>query len=181
MKMIRATGADNFGSGPLDTSGVLRWEVMARLLLERGLCHGAEIGVADGVFTQRLLEAVPGSTIIAVDPWRAVDHWQDWDVEWQHAQVVAISESHPGRVIIARTESTRAAATIEDGSLDWVFIDADHRYSAVAADIAAWTPKVREGGIVAGHDIKRQGVIKAVDESGPFAVAEDQVWWRVAS
>lgn len=175
---LRATGADNFGSGPLDNSGVMRWEVVARLLLERGLTAGAEIGVADGVFTASILSLVPGSTVVAVDPWSGVDNWEAWDTEWQFAQVAALSAANPGRVVIVRAQSVKAAQWIEDGSLDWVFIDADHRYNSVAADIAAWTPKVRRGGIIAGHDIAREGVTKAVAESGPYAVAEDQVWWR---
>jgi len=53
--------------------------------------------------------------------------------------------------------------------LDFVYIDADHSYKSVKEDINAWAPKVREGGIVAGHDyyLTRAGnigVIAAVNE-----------------
>ena len=50
--------------------------------------------------------------------------------------------------------SVEVARTISNGSLDWVFIDADHRYEAVKADLEAWFPKVRKGGIMSGHDYK---------------------------
>jgi hypothetical protein len=51
-----------------------------------------------------------------------------------------------------------------------VFIDADHTYEAVKADIAAWLPKVKPDGILAGHDYKHFpsmnfGVIQAVTEA----------------
>jgi predicted O-methyltransferase YrrM len=48
--------------------------------------------------------------------------------------------------------STEASRLFPDGSVDLVFIDGNHGYSAVKEDIAAWLPKVRSGGILCGHD-----------------------------
>jgi len=66
-----------------------------------------------------------------------------------------------------RLPSVEAAEQFEDGSLDVVFIDAEHTYEAVKADIAAWRPKVKKGGYLAGHDYNRHwiGVVNAVNES----------------
>ena len=50
--------------------------------------------------------------------------------------------------------SLEAATLIEDKSLDICFIDADHRYDAVKADILAYAPKVKDGGILCGHDFE---------------------------
>lgn len=49
-------------------------------------------------------------------------------------------------------DSISAAATYADDSIDFVFIDGDHRYECVKADIEAWTRKVKSGGVIAGHD-----------------------------
>jgi predicted O-methyltransferase YrrM len=49
-------------------------------------------------------------------------------------------------------------------SFDFVFIDADHRYEAVDADIHAYRSLVRPGGILAGHDYHWEGVARAVAE-----------------
>ena len=58
-----------------------------------------------------------------------------------------------------------------------VFIDADHRYEAVKADIAAWLPLVRAGGVLAGHDIQDEGVRRAVTEAfGEDWVQDGNVW-----
>lgn len=51
-----------------------------------------------------------------------------------------------------RKRSVEAAADYEDASLDFVFIDADHSAEAVEADVRAWLPKVKPGGVLAGHD-----------------------------
>lgn len=65
--------------------------------------------------------------------------------------------------------------------ISFLFIDADHRYEAVLADIKAWSPLVAPGGIIAGHDFGMfEGVNRAVIETGPFERAGDFVWWRKA-
>jgi len=49
-------------------------------------------------------------------------------------------------------ESATATTIFSDGIADLVFIDADHRYKSVKQDIELWWPKVKEGGILCGHD-----------------------------
>ncbi len=69
-----------------------------------------------------------------------------------------------------RETSLRAAGHFEEASLNFVFIDADHSYESVNADIEAWLPKVKPGGILAGHDYGVPlwpGVKQAVDERFP--------------
>ena len=44
------------------------------------------------------------------------------------------------------------APSVDDGSLDFVYIDGAHDLDSVRADIAAWAPKVRPGGFIGGHD-----------------------------
>jgi cephalosporin hydroxylase len=59
-----------------------------------------------------------------------------------------------------RMPSVAAATLFANGSLDFVFIDADHTCEAVRADIAAWRPKVKAGGILAGHDWNTYGSVQ---------------------
>ncbi len=75
--------------------------------------------------------------------------------------------------------SLQAAATYADGSLDFVMIDASHEYEDVRADIQAWLPKVRPGGVLAGDDFFYHwpGVIRAVQELLPGFQVVDGVTW----
>ena len=66
------------------------------------------------------------------------------------------------------SDSLAAARTIEakKGAIDFVFIDADHSYEACKADILAWAPFVKRGGILAFHDFgsRADGVTRAIFE-----------------
>tara|TARA_R100000152_G_C6733417_1_gene157824 strand:+ start:246 stop:1004 length:759 start_codon:yes stop_codon:yes gene_type:complete len=64
-----------------------------------------------------------------------------------------------------RLPSKEASMLYDEESLDFVFIDAAHDMRNVLADVASWTPKVKKGGIIAGHDYGGGwiGVTDAVD------------------
>jgi len=66
--------------------------------------------------------------------------------------------------------------------LDFVYIDGNHRYEYVKKDIALYYPKIKVGGVIGGHDFKRDepGVIKAVMEffGGNFS-QEKWDWWAI--
>ena len=69
-----------------------------------------------------------------------------------------------GMITIHEGDSAESAADFEDGTLDFVFIDAAHNYDSVIKDVAAWWPKLKPTGIFAGHDYPWHEVKKAVDE-----------------
>lgn len=62
------------------------------------------------------------------------------------------------------SDSVKASFLFQDGAVDFVFIDADHSYESVTQDIIHWKPKVKSGGILAGHDYYDEQVKRAVDE-----------------
>lgn len=64
-----------------------------------------------------------------------------------------------------RMASTEASKLYEDNSLNFVFIDACHTYECVKEDIIHWLPKVKNGGMLSGHDFNSPDVQKAVVES----------------
>ena len=63
--------------------------------------------------------------------------------------------------------STRAARRFAPGSIDFAFIDAGHDYQSVLSDLAAWWPRVKPGGVLAGQDYADPGwpeVMRAVHD-----------------
>lgn len=78
-----------------------------------------------------------------------------------------------------RKPSVEAAKDFPDGSLDFVFIDADHSFNAVVADIRAWRPKVHYHRCMAGHDINREEVRRAVEQEFPGQWRTWELCWIV--
>ena len=50
------------------------------------------------------------------------------------------------------TTLTVTARAFADGALEFVYVDATHLYADAARDLAAWWPKLRVGGVMAGDD-----------------------------
>lgn len=133
-------------------------EELPRLLQEIGATVGAEIGVQKGEFSEHLLANWDGF-LYMIDAWEYQETGYVDPANVNHREhgtnleeTLNRSARFPDRHEIIQEYSVEAAALFDDGSLDFVYIDANHAYEAVLADLAAWYPKVRSGGIVAGDD-----------------------------
>lgn len=137
---------------------------------------GAEIGVAGGQHIKALMENTKIEKIYGIDPyitdsWDMHDHFsvdnEYGSFDGLYGEVCKMLSQFGERVKMVRKKSTEAAPDFEDGSLDFVFIDAFHDYENCFNDISFWHHRVREGGYVMGHDWNHSnfpGVQKAVLE-----------------
>ena len=82
-------------------------------------------------------------------------------------------------VNVIRMPSTKAAQQYEDNSLNFVFIDAAHDYENVCQDIKAWLPKLKVGGLLAGHDFNHQPIKQALADTliRGYAPYGEDVWY----
>lgn len=67
-----------------------------------------------------------------------------------------------GRIVLHISDSIRAATSFRDGSVDFCFIDGDHTPEGVSLDLETWWPKIKLGGMLAGHDYHKRGLRGAV-------------------
>jgi hypothetical protein len=140
---------------------------------------GVEVGVKLGFFSELLLAGWKGRWLISVDPWLTDDpeSYRDSDNVDQEQQDANFEFTKKRlrrfgpRSTVWRMTSLEAASLVADATLDFVYIDARHDYDSVKEDLNAWFPKVRPGGILAGHDyldgVMNEGVYgvrSAVDE-----------------
>lgn len=102
-----------------------------------------------------------------VDTWEgSIEHKDEEIIQSKSLYSTFLSNIEPVKDVITpvRLASRDAARTYKDNSIDFVFIDAAHDYESVREDIYSWYPKVKPGGVIAGHDKTWPGVVKAVNE-----------------
>lgn len=142
-----------------------------QLLADRGLLGPAvEVGVHAGLFAEEIL-SWGVEQLYMVDLWR---HVKDGTAELEQSDEVLEevfqsclerNKKDLDRIVVLRGDSCRMSAAIMDDSVDFVFFDATHTYPAVKADMNAYWPKLRVGGIYAGHDyVPALTVREAVNE-----------------
>jgi predicted O-methyltransferase YrrM len=150
---------------------------------------GAEIGVFMGFHPKHLLEACRNLRLYCVDIYANIDGngYDDWDnskFDKLYLKVKSLAKKFK-RARFLRMLSENASKNVKENELDFVFIDADHRYEGVKNDLTLWEKKVKTGGIVSGHDYMQKdwpGVKIAVDEwvqknSYKLKVCEGNLWW----
>jgi predicted O-methyltransferase YrrM len=150
---------------------------------------GLEIGVASGWTMNHFLQNLPNLKLTGIDPYIGyMDGSIEITQEILDAQYLAaqdnISDFAP-RGKILRGYSQDFVNSFEDGSLDYIFIDGDHSYEGALRDCELFFPKIKSGGIFAGHDWSLAGVRKAVSEfnerngSPTVGVTTSDVWYWV--
>lgn len=186
-----------------------RWDFLAGMMQELGYKTFVEVGCKNGQTTGHILKSIPDSKVIAIDPWVVQESngdpkretYEKWDFAKIEKEFWDNVGEHKARVSMQRDTSLNTAAYLNrprfldsgdgkqihfDDEFDLVFIDALHDYPSVRADIEAWWPLVRSGGVLAGHDYNHQwpGVERAVAESFDLmdvGLGADSVWFVVKS
>lgn len=177
-----------------------RYELLERWVNENGWTIGVELGVFDGRTFLHLLQNCRDLTLYGVDVWgrftpqgattsgercfcpycsetrasrksRSIDQME----RAVKGAVVAIDPDRGKLLTLATSDAVRMFA---DGTLDFVFVDADHSTEGVARDIREWAPKLKPWGWLIGHDYNMKSVRDAVAMTilGEVETYDDHVW-----
>lgn len=148
---------------------------------------GTFLGKSASYFAQKIKEGNKEVTFATIDNFTAMpDSWigvAKYQMEIQGLTQRQVLEQNlkdlklNKYVGIIDNDTVEASKEYPNGLIDAVFIDADHSYEAVKADIEAWLPKIKPGGIIAGHDIDFPSVWKAVRETLPEFKVVNRSWF----
>jgi hypothetical protein len=127
----------------------------------------------------------PG-VILAVDTWRGSEEHGSFLADKPIDFVYGIfcrnlkGQIDSGRVCPVRLSSLEAAGVFQAigyAGFDMVFIDAAHDYENVKADIQAWKPLVKPGGLLCGHDWGHPPIVQAVGELLGTPKTSSTIWY----
>jgi hypothetical protein len=142
---------------------------------------GCEIGVREGKYFN-FLYTPNVKEMYAIDIWKDTGNFSQNDLGFTQEQLDTqfknFCEKYKSdeKVKVIRDYSVNASKQFEDNFFDFIYIDADHSYDGVIADLRSWYPKLKPGGLMGGHDYKkrvkkmrggrvvRYGVIQAVQD-----------------
>lgn len=158
---------------------------------DMGFKVGAEIGVFEGKNLIKYCQQ--GLKMYGIDPWKGYGDKQYTpdskgkkyvfrSLEYIYRHAVENVKPYPDCTLI-RKKSIDALKDIPDCSLDFVYIDGDHRFDQTAIDLVQWTYKVRKGGVIAGHDYYDVTGYRGTRQVGPvvdaFAKSFDMSNWYI--
>jgi len=139
-------------------------------LRSRGL-HGTMVELGSYAGESTIIAADYFDSVVAVDPWElgysytlAESEYRDQGLEVHKLFLDRIRPRNNIRALCMF--GVEAARYFAPASLDFVYIDAWHRYKSVKEDIITWLPKLKPGGAIGGHDYDPAwpGVAQAVNE-----------------
>lgn len=154
----------------------------AEFLKEASKCipkNGAavELGVFNGDFSEMILDYLKSNRLHLIDPFEineetygdAMRLTTAYSTDKQYADVFDkfSHEILTGKVVVNRKYSYDAVKDYPNNYFNFIYIDASHLYKDVKQDLNDWLPKLKNGGLMCGHDYVNHdsfGVIKAVDE-----------------
>ena len=140
------------------------WRSLRRQLLKRlpRAAVAAEIGVWTGDFSERIRQYTLPLKLHLIDPWTIPAGFSGPDAQGRHAKNQgdmdrvhwAVQKRFEGAVDVAihRATSSDVLPTFSDGFFDWIYIDGNHDYEFVLADLRMAMTKTKPGGIIAGDD-----------------------------
>ena len=143
-------------------------DLVIHLFSEQETIVGLEIGVASGWTMNHFLQNLPNLRLTGIDPYTGyMDGDREITQDMLDAQYLAAQDNildFAPRGKILRGYSQDFVNSFEDESLDYIFIDGDHSYEGALRDCELFFPKIKNGGVFAGHDWSFEGVQKAVNE-----------------
>ena len=175
---------------PVVKIGIDRFRGLTGIFSDLGFKTGAEIGVLKGSYSEWLCHVVRGLKLYLVDPYSYYKEYSEQRLQDELDDFESEARERLRRydVEFVKKFSMDAVKDFKDGSLDFVYIDANHEYKWVKEDIVEWSKKVRSGGIVSGHDYSSyhfKGVVRAVDEwvkhnkISPLFLIGNKTWFYI--
>jgi DNA-dependent RNA polymerase auxiliary subunit epsilon len=146
---------------------------------------GLEMGVRSGYNARTILNNLNIKKLYLVDPYIQYEEYTDklpLNAE-EEAKSILLTEQYKDKIQFIKQFSDKAVEYVPN-DLDFVYIDGNHSYKYVKDDIRIWYPKVKIGGVLAGHDFPnyigvRDAVLEFTSKNKMYLHTETGDWWII--
>ncbi|KFZ36538.1 hypothetical protein HR45_15495 [Shewanella mangrovi] len=155
------------GESIKNTKLITNRKELLRLMCKDGVV--AELGVANGEYTSSILNINRPKKLHLIDIWQSERYGENLYInvceKFKNEQI-------KGQLEIHRKLSTEAVNDFPDKYFDWIYIDTTHCYNNTKSELELYASKIKDDGVIAGHDYSmgnwgeqlKYGVIEAVHE-----------------
>ncbi len=138
------------------------------------ISKGIELGTYEGEYASEILKIWTGDLYL-IDIWCRMDT-QNYNDSCNREDYINVMhkccqniEDNKDRCHMLRMRGNDAVKLFSDESLDFIYLDANHKFDSVYSDMKLWLPKLRKGGVFAGHDFLK------IDWFKDLNFAEDRI------
>ena len=128
-----------------------------------------EIGTWEGKNAKDILDNLNINEIYLIDPWIEYEDYREWknphpqkELDGAYQKTKRLLKSYQNKIIYLKNFASKVIDKVP--VVDYIYIDGNHTYKYVLEDCENYWGKVKDGGVMAGHDIDLKEVAKAVQE-----------------
>jgi hypothetical protein len=135
---------------------------LSSIIQSEGFTRGLELGVQQGFYAHTILSKWHSSEYHLVDLWAVQENYDDVanvnqeQQERNYQATLGRLEDYKDKIHVCWNYTSACVHTFEDGYFDFMYVDARHDFKGVWEDLQHYWPKLRVGGIFAGHDYVTQ-------------------------
>ena len=161
---------------------ITKREELGKICETLGFEIGVELGVQRGYFAHSILENwTTCKRYLLVDLWGQQKNYvdtanlsdKDQDTILHEARTHLMKFSNV--TMFLRNFTTMASLEVPNSSVDFIYVDARHDYCGVMEDIKTWWPKLKVGGVMAGHDYLTASEQKKLNGGDDWSICGDGV------
>jgi len=143
--------------------------LIRQINIQKKEISGVEVGVLNGDYSKKIHDYFKylKLNLFLVDMWESTNDFKEYDQKNLDDAYKKVQEyfNKFENVNILRLSSLEASSRFENNSLDFVYIDSNHKYEFVKQDLYIWYDKLKTHGVLFGDDYSRNyGVHRAVSE-----------------
>ena len=145
---------------------ITKRDQLVNIINELNLKRGVEVGVHKGGFSEHLLQNSSLEKLYSIDAWSSDEELtksarrncekNEGKMDECYKECCERLSKFGDRSVIMKDLSENAVKNFEDESLDFVYLDASHRFTGITLDLINWWEKTKWGGLFAGHDYWRR-------------------------